>query len=104
MNDIMADNNSHAAGTKGKKGNKRKPKVKFPNRVKTGAIEKKEISNLESRYKSVDASSIKTFKDLPLSKKTQQGLQENKYVVPTKVQQESVLLALSGLDVLGAAE
>lgn len=104
MNDIMADNNSHAAGTKGKKGNKRKPKVKFPNRVKTGAIEKKEISNLESRYKSVDVSSIKTFKDLPLSKKTQQGLQENKYVVPTKVQQESVLLALSGLDVLGAAE
>jgi len=101
----MADNNNISAKPKGKKGNKKNPKVKhFPNRVKTGAIEQNEISNLQSRYKTVDPSTVKTFKDLPLSKKTLQGLQENKYVVPTKVQQESILLALRGLDVLGAAE
>ena len=98
---FSSENQPSQAGNKKKQKSKGK---KFPSRVKTGAIERNEISNLQSRYKAIDPSSIKTFKDLPLSKKTLQGLQENNYVTPTQVQRESISLALRGLDVLGAAE
>ena len=88
-----------------KKNQKGKAKVKsYPSRVKTGAIEQNEIANLQSRYSSVDASNVNVFKEMPLSKKTISGLTDNEYTAPTKVQRESVALALRGLDVLGAAK
>ena len=88
-----------------KKNKKKSVKGKqFVSRVKTGAIEQHEISNLQLRYKSMDSSAIQSFKDMPLSKKTLQGLKDNQYVSPTEVQRESILLALRGLDVLGAAK
>ena len=47
---------------------------------------------------------MKRFSDLPLSKYTQEALAECEYVEPTEIQRESVMLALRGLDVLGAAK
>lgn len=52
----------------------------------------------------MQAAQIKTFKDLPLSKKTQLGLRDSEYEVPTEIQKESLGLALKGLDILGAAK
>jgi len=79
------------AGPSTKKDGKKKGGQKgkqYTSRVKSTAIEKNEIENLQLRYKSVDGSAIESFKDMPLSKKTQQGLRENDYKVPTEVQRE----------------
>ncbi|KAH7947049.1 hypothetical protein HPB52_007480 [Rhipicephalus sanguineus] len=51
-----------------------------------------------------DSKNAKTFKDFPLSTKTQLGLQEAGYVTPTEIQQEAIGLALRGHDILGAAK
>jgi len=63
-----------------------------------------EIKNLSQLYETVDASQVKTFADLPLSSYTQDALKEADFTEPTEIQRESVLLALRGLDVLGAAK
>ncbi|EDV25176.1 uncharacterized protein TRIADDRAFT_26030, partial [Trichoplax adhaerens] len=44
------------------------------------------------------------FTDFPLSSRTQIALKEAKYEIPTKIQKESIPIALSGRDVLGAAK
>ncbi|KAL1131584.1 hypothetical protein AAG570_011198 [Ranatra chinensis] len=49
-------------------------------------------------------SSCETFADLPLCGKTQKGLSENGYTVPTDIQRGCIGLALKGCDVLGAAK
>lgn len=85
-------------------GNQKKQKGKmFPNRVKTSAIEKHEIDTLQLRYQYAETSSVKTFLDMPLSKKTLRALKDCSYNAPTEIQRESILLALRGLDILGAA-
>lgn len=48
--------------------------------------------------------SIKKFVDFPLSPKTLKGLAENDFIVPTKIQRESLGFALQGQDILGAAK
>lgn len=47
---------------------------------------------------------IESFAVLPLSKKTQKGLREAKFTVPTKVQRQSLVFSLQGLDVVAAAK
>lgn len=47
---------------------------------------------------------IESFAILPLSKKTLKGLRESKFTVPTKVQRQSLLFSLQGLDVVAAAK
>lgn len=49
-------------------------------------------------------SSITAFTDLPLSKKTLTGLSEHKFNSPTEIQKESLMFALKGHDILGAAK
>ncbi|EFX84542.1 hypothetical protein DAPPUDRAFT_223010 [Daphnia pulex] len=98
------DNKQNGPGSqKTKKKNNSKAKL-HPSRVKASAIEQHEIKNLQIRYTSVETSAVLKFKDIPLSKKTLQGLQQNEYTTPTEVQKESIVLALRGLDVLGAAK
>ncbi len=88
---------------KTKKKNNSKGKL-HAGRVKASAIEQHEIKNLAIRYDSVETATVQKFRDIPLSKKTLQGLQQNEYTTPTEVQKESIVLALRGLDVLGAAK
>lgn len=47
---------------------------------------------------------IESFAVLPLSKKTLKGLREAKFTVPTKVQRQSLVFSLQGLDVVAAAK
>lgn len=65
--------------------------------------EEEEIAELKSQYEVVDPKTVATFKDLPLSKKTQRGLKECGFQVPTEIQKESIISALRGHDVLGSA-
>ncbi|XP_066280278.1 probable ATP-dependent RNA helicase DDX10 [Branchiostoma lanceolatum] len=88
------------------KGKKKKEKAKGKATVKKKAweIEKEIIAKLQQKYKDIDPSSIQKFTDLPLSRKTQQGLQAAGYKFPTDVQKNSVHPALLGRDILGAAK
>lgn len=52
----------------------------------------------------IDPSKIETFADFPLSQKTQKGLKESGYEIPTEIQRESIAVSLKGEDVLGAAQ
>lgn len=47
---------------------------------------------------------IETFEDIPLSSRTRKGLAENGYINPTDIQKESIIIALRGTDILGAAK
>ena len=51
-----------------------------------------------------DSSKVKSFRDMPLSKKTFFALKEAGFMKPTDIQKESIGLALRGLDILGAAK
>ncbi|CAH1228117.1 DDX10 [Branchiostoma lanceolatum] len=88
------------------KGKKKKEKAKGKATVKKKPweIEKEIIAKLQQKYKDIDPSSIQKFTDLPLSRKTQQGLQAAGYKFPTDVQKNSVHPALLGRDILGAAK
>lgn len=65
--------------------------------------EEEEIATLQSQYESADPTQVSSFRDLPLSKKTQRGLKECGFQVPTDIQKESIVSALRGNDVLGSA-
>lgn len=83
---------------------KNKPKTVKP-KVKKGVLEDEEIKKLQESYQSLpDIREIKSFDNLPLSKKTRKGLLESKYRVPTEIQKQSIGLALQGKDILGAAQ
>jgi len=60
--------------------------------------------NVDQEKKELPPSSINLFTDLPLSKKTFKGLSEQKFVTPTEIQRESLVFALKGHDILGAAK
>lgn len=62
-----------------------------------------EIDELKSKYDEIDETTIKTFSQFPLSKKTLKALSEFKFRAPTPVQRQSIGPALQGKDVLGAA-
>ncbi|KFD56453.1 hypothetical protein M514_02557 [Trichuris suis] len=63
-----------------------------------------EIAEVQAKYNLLKSSDIQTFSDIPLSKKTLNGLNRCGYVTPTEIQREGILLALRGFDVLGAAK
>lgn len=91
----------HKGKPKDHKGKSKTPKVK----VKKGVLEDDEIKKLQESYETLpDFREIKSFDNLPLSKKTRKGLLENKYRVPTEIQKQSIGLALKGSDILGAAQ
>ncbi|KAL1435959.1 hypothetical protein MTO96_010721 [Rhipicephalus appendiculatus] len=85
------------------RGDKESMKV-YRKRQTKGLTEKEEIDRLRALYEDFDSKNAKTFKDFPLSTKTQLGLQEAGYVKPTEIQQEAIGLALRGHDILGAAK
>ncbi|XP_059615876.1 probable ATP-dependent RNA helicase DDX10 [Phlebotomus argentipes] len=62
-----------------------------------------EIESLKSGYETINTNDITSFEDMPLSRKTLQGLKSCKYETPTEIQKLSIAHALQGKDVLGAA-
>lgn len=93
------------AGSTDSKSNK-KPKGKSPAFKKVmrgGAREDAEIKTLQAKYAAIDTANVRSFGDLPLSRKTMMGLQKCKFKTPTEIQQQSIGYALQGRDVLGAA-
>uniref|UniRef100_A0A5S6Q9X8 ATP-dependent RNA helicase n=1 Tax=Trichuris muris TaxID=70415 RepID=A0A5S6Q9X8_TRIMR len=63
-----------------------------------------EIAEVQAKYSLLKSSDIEAFSDLPLSKKTLNGLNRCGYVKPTEIQREGILLALRGFDLVGAAK
>ncbi|XP_043595743.1 probable ATP-dependent RNA helicase DDX10 [Bombus pyrosoma] len=79
-------------------------KVRIYNTKKKPFPETKIITNLQSKYDTIDETKITKFTDLPLSPKTLKGLIENNYIEMTDIQRQSIGLALRGNDILGAAK
>lgn len=86
-----------------KKQGRRKVQLYKP-RKKKSVEEDAAIQYLQAQYDKINASEIKTFKDLPLSQKTLKGLKENNYITPTEIQKQAIGYALQGKDILGAAK
>lgn len=78
-------------------------KVPFKAKVRSSVTEDTEIKELKSKYDSIVTKNVKTFSDLPVSRKTLRALAEFKFVKPTEIQRQSIGYALQGRDVLGAA-
>lgn len=78
-------------------------KPAFKKVQRNGIREDEEIKTLLAKYPTIDTTSIRSFDDFPLSRKTLTGLQKCKYKKPTDIQQQSIGYALQGRDVLGAA-
>ncbi|XP_029851614.2 probable ATP-dependent RNA helicase DDX10 [Ixodes scapularis] len=85
------------------RGSKESMKL-YRKRQTQGLTEKEEIERLKEAYDTFDVNTANTFKDFPLSTKTQLGLKNAGFVTPTEIQKESIGLALKGLDILGAAK
>ncbi|KAK9881936.1 hypothetical protein WA026_018130 [Henosepilachna vigintioctopunctata] len=85
---------------------KKDKKVKFPRKKKyNGKPETEIIKELQAKYDDkIDLETIKTFVDFPLSPNTIKGLKASGYSKPTDIQKESLMLALAGKDILGAAQ
>ncbi|CAB4375701.1 unnamed protein product [Rhizophagus irregularis] len=65
----------------------------------------KELEVLEKNCQNLPLNlEYESFKELPLSLLTQQGLQQSNYIEMTKIQRKAIPLALRGRDVLGAAK
>lgn len=86
-----------------KNGAKPGGKQLFSGKIKGGVREDAEIKSLMERYSTISAKKIEKFSDFPLSRKTLQALQKNKYLKPTEIQRQSIGYALQGRDILGAA-
>ncbi|XP_071875779.1 probable ATP-dependent RNA helicase DDX10 [Bombus fervidus] len=82
----------------------KKQKVRIYKTKKKPFPETKIITNLQSKYDTIDETKITKFTDLPLSPKTLNGLTENDYIEMTDIQRQSIGLALRGNDILGAAK
>lgn len=76
----------------------------FKKKVPTWKEIETEVTDILSKYETIDSSKIKSFSDFPLSKRTMKGLNKNKYKEPTEIQRESIGIALLGADLLGAAK
>ncbi|KAH9508949.1 ATPdependent RNA helicase [Bulinus truncatus] len=57
-----------------------------------------------SYFQNLSPKDIKIFSDLPISKKTLEGLKAQNFTTPTDIQRESLLYGLKGHDILGAAK
>ncbi|XP_069171047.1 probable ATP-dependent RNA helicase DDX10 [Procambarus clarkii] len=88
----------------GFKGNK---KPQFKPKKKRSEKEKEELNNIENLRKElgdINPDEIQNFSKLPLSRKTLKGLNDAKFSVPTKVQRQSLVFSLRGVDVVAAAK
>ncbi|KAG0726383.1 putative ATP-dependent RNA helicase DDX10 [Chionoecetes opilio] len=84
--------------------NSKAPRLK---QKKKRDLEKSEITVLESSKAELDGMNpeeIQSFNVLPLSKMTLKGLREAGFSVPTKVQRQSLVYSLRGVDVVAAAK
>ncbi|KAF7988162.1 hypothetical protein HCN44_007656 [Aphidius gifuensis] len=92
------------------KSNRQKVRLYRPK--KKAIPEEQEIAELQSKYKNINVSTIKTFDDIPLSSKTRKGLKgkikidskEYEYINPTDIQKDGISCALAGNDVLASAK
>lgn len=69
--------------------------------------EESEINELEQKkleMANVNPDEIDSFAKFPLSKYTLLGLKHNGFTVPTKVQRQTLVYSLRGMDVVGAAK
>ncbi|XP_065834592.1 probable ATP-dependent RNA helicase DDX10 isoform X2 [Oscarella lobularis] len=66
--------------------------------------ETRELRDVSSQLETVNSAEIVKFSDIPLSKKSLDGLRESGYSEVTEIQREAIPLALQGRDVLGAAK
>ncbi len=89
-----------------KRGRKRRRKEKrvFKKQEPKWKLELKAIQDVTAQYPDLDSANVTKFTDLPLSRRTREGLVEVGYSVPTEIQREAIPLALNGRDVLGAAK
>ncbi|KAL3276680.1 hypothetical protein HHI36_012050 [Cryptolaemus montrouzieri] len=86
------------------KKNPKKVKV-FTKNKKVNKPEKEFISQLQAKYEEkVDSTNIKSFANFPLSPKTLKGLKTSGYNKPTDIQRETLMLGITGKDILGAAQ
>ncbi|KAJ8315122.1 hypothetical protein KUTeg_007272 [Tegillarca granosa] len=104
-------NTRYRFGTKGRKNDdfrgrqgKRRKKQLYSPKPKSWQLIDEEITKLKSQYGMIESSTVKTFNDFPLSRKTQDGLKKSNYETPTEIQRETIGLALQGHDILGAAK
>nr|CAD7460418.1 unnamed protein product [Timema tahoe] len=98
--DIGHINNNNNVKNKGKKNKVRL----FKNKKKHSMRQHDNISLLQEAYERINISSVKLFKDLPLSEPTLKGLNACNYMELTDIQRESIGLSLRGCDILGAAK
>ncbi|RDD44614.1 putative ATP-dependent RNA helicase DDX10 [Trichoplax sp. H2] len=77
---------------------------KKDSKKKKGFADDEEIEKYTQLCKNISVENPQEFTDFPLSSRTQIALKEAKYEIPTKIQKESIPIALSGRDVLGAAK
>jgi len=96
----------HNGKQKFNKHRKFQDKKQFQFKKKPSKFQKIEsnVSSLKSQYENYNSKTVKSFDDLPLSKETLKGLKDTGYTKPTEIQKESIVLALRGLDILGAAK
>ncbi|OQR74803.1 putative ATP-dependent RNA helicase DDX10-like [Tropilaelaps mercedesae] len=76
----------------------------FKKREATGNRERNEIKELNELYETFDFNNWESFKEAPLSVKTKASLERCGYTKPTRIQKETLALALKGRDILGAAK
>lgn len=83
-----------------------KKKIKaYKKRPRKTLTQDAEIEELKQLYQNdIKIDDITTFNDIPLSKFTLEGLKQNKYDKPTLIQQHTIVPALKGNDILGAAK
>ena len=88
------------------KGSKKLKKVTpwRPSGKKKRQMDSEMIASLEEEYIDFDCSKAECFDDFPLTDQTKTGLEDCGYVKPTAIQKASILPALKGNDILGAAK
>ncbi|PVU88733.1 hypothetical protein BB559_005423 [Furculomyces boomerangus] len=67
-------------------------------------LELKQIEELNLKANNINASPANLFSELPISKKTAEGLSLAKFVETTEIQKKALPLALARKDVMGAAK
>ncbi|XP_022690365.1 probable ATP-dependent RNA helicase DDX10 isoform X1 [Varroa jacobsoni] len=91
-------------GKRNNKFEKKKSGKPFRKREATSKIERDEINELKKLYGTFNFDILETFRDAPLCVRTKAALERCGYEKPTRIQKETLALALRGRDVLGAAK
>ena len=101
MEDVEKDGKGRG---KRRRGKRQKEKRVFKKTEPKWKAEVREIEELRAAYETIRVEEVAKFADLPLSKRTQEGLKAAGYASPTEIQRAAIPLALRGRDVLGAAK